>query len=66
MSTVIRFAVICDPICENNGTCEYPGICVCDPGWTGGSCDKGECQYIAVPQYLCNYACMTVAVTVRV
>ena len=35
-------AAICEPLCENGGSCKAPGYCQCTPGWKGLQCEKGK------------------------
>lgn len=39
-------AAICQPPCQNGGSCVRPGRCHCPAGWQGGSCqtDVDECS----------------------
>ena len=37
-------SAVCVPPCEN-GVCNRPGTCVCDPGWTGSRCRIGKQEY---------------------
>jgi len=50
-------AAICNPQCENGGTCVQPGVCVCESGWTGERCGQGlsyfDCS-VQVPYYTCS------------
>ena len=32
---------ICDPVCENGGTCTLPNICECLNGYSGERCEIG-------------------------
>ena len=32
---------ICDPVCQNGGTCTAPDTCECLYGYTGGQCEIG-------------------------
>ena len=32
---------ICDPVCENGGTCTAPDTCVCPPEYSGEQCQRG-------------------------
>lgn len=36
-------AVVCSRHCHNGGQCVSPDECLCPPGWTGPSCETGEC-----------------------
>ena len=38
---------ICDPVCENGGTCVYPHNCTCLEGWTGARCEQGKSMQLA-------------------
>ena len=38
-------SAVCVPPCEN-GVCNRPGTCVCEPGWTGSRCRTGKQGYI--------------------
>jgi len=44
----------CEPQCEPRGKCDTPtGMCNCDPGWLGDSCDeREEAPLSAVPKCL--------------
>lgn len=37
-------AVVCSRHCHNGGQCASPDECLCLPGWTGPSCETGECS----------------------
>ena len=45
----------CDPAttCNGNGTCSASGACVCNPGFTGASCNQCATNYYNYPQ--CKY-----------
>ena len=32
---------ICDPACENGGTCTAPNTCDCPEGYAGNQCQRG-------------------------
>ena len=32
---------ICDPACENGGTCTAPNTCDCPEGYSGNQCQRG-------------------------
>ncbi|XP_048257432.1 wnt inhibitory factor 1-like isoform X3 [Haliotis rufescens] len=34
---------LCNPICQNNGTCISPEVCACPEGYTGTHCEKATC-----------------------
>ena len=38
---------ICSGGCFNEGSCTFPEVCTCTPGWTGNNCEIGEkwCWY---------------------
>lgn len=40
--------VVCSRHCHNGGQCVSPDKCVCPPGWTGLSCENGECVSLSV------------------
>ena len=33
------FTAVCNPICENSGTCTDPDVCDCTAEWTGDTCE---------------------------
>ena len=33
---------MCDPVCQNGGTCSPFNQCTCDSGWTGAGCETGD------------------------
>ena len=33
---------VCDPECQNGGTCSAPDVCDCATGYMGDSCQTGE------------------------
>lgn len=33
---------MCDPGCENNGTCMSPEVCICPDGFSGKRCERGK------------------------
>ena len=33
---------ICDPVCENGGTCTAPNTCECVDGYSGEQCEIGK------------------------
>lgn len=35
--------VVCLGNCTNNGVCVFPGLCVCQEGWSGGGCATPTC-----------------------
>ena len=35
---------VCTPLCLNGGTCATSGDCHCPEGWTGTSCETGQCS----------------------
>ena len=35
---------VCDPGCQNGGTCSAPDVCDCATGYVGDSCQTGEFQ----------------------
>ena len=37
-------SAICDPGCENGGTCSAPDECSCTAGWSGDTCAQGKCH----------------------
>ena len=38
--TLLLFAAICDPPCENNGNCSRPQYCECPQGYDGYDCGE--------------------------
>ncbi|XP_041350202.1 wnt inhibitory factor 1-like isoform X2 [Gigantopelta aegis] len=34
---------MCNPSCQNNGTCVSPEVCACPPGYLGKHCEKEVC-----------------------
>lgn len=36
------FTAMCDPACENNGTCMSPEVCICPDGFSGKRCERGK------------------------
>ncbi|XP_070570747.1 multiple epidermal growth factor-like domains protein 6 [Ptychodera flava] len=47
---------ICNPCCENGGTCVRPNVCECPPNYSGPSCeiDVNECQ---TNDHECDHSC---------
>ena len=43
---LIVSVIICDPECQNGGTCSAPNTCVCSPGYIGDGCQTGELQHL--------------------
>lgn len=39
--------VVCSRHCHNGGQCVSPDECRCPPGWTGPSCETGECVLVS-------------------
>ena len=37
---LVSSSAVCVPPCEN-GVCNRPGTCICEPGWTGSRCRTG-------------------------
>ena len=35
---------VCDPECQNGGTCSSPDVCECATGYVGDSCQTGKFQ----------------------
>ncbi|VDI75126.1 Hypothetical predicted protein, partial [Mytilus galloprovincialis] len=35
---------LCDPSCENNGTCMSPEVCICPDGFSGKRCERALCR----------------------
>ena len=33
---------LCDPVCENGGTCTTPDTCTCFDGYSGEQCEIGK------------------------
>ena len=40
----VLYSAICVPPCEN-GVCDKPGTCICEPGWTASRCRIGKQQH---------------------
>lgn len=40
--------VVCSRHCHNGGQCASPDECMCLPGWTGPSCETGECVLVCM------------------
>ena len=38
----ICYAAECSQGCENGATCIIPGVCLCQEGWFGRRCEKGN------------------------
>lgn len=34
----------CPSNCTENGACVFPGLCVCEDGWSGDECNTPTCQ----------------------
>ena len=45
LSIKIFFLAVCDPECQNGGTCSAPDVCDCATGYVGDSCQTGEFQF---------------------
>ena len=41
MYTIFYLLAICDPACENGGTCIEPNTCECVDGYSGTQCQTG-------------------------
>ena len=39
---LVYITAICEPTCENEGTCIRPSTCECKDGWMGHRCEEGE------------------------
>lgn len=39
-----NFLALCDPVCQNGGTCVKPYFCHCPPGTKGTFCEKCKCH----------------------
>ena len=50
------FSAVCVPPCEN-GVCDRPGTCICEPGWTGSRCRTGKQGYSIT---IVNYSWVTI------
>ena len=37
----ISTTAFCTSFCLNGGTCVWPDVCECVPGWTGAQCETG-------------------------
>ena len=46
---------VCDPACVE-GSCTAPGICVCEDGWIGATCDRQTCFPECSPDFVCEPA----------
>ena len=46
--TLYATSAICDPACENGGTCSAPNECSCPAGWSGDTCAQGKCHCVHV------------------
>ena len=40
----VHCLAVCDPECQNGGTCSAPDVCDCATGYVGDSCQTGEFQ----------------------
>ena len=40
--TVLIITAICDPSCENNGSCLAPNHCSCQQGYSGDRCERSN------------------------
>ena len=38
----IIFLAVCEPVCENGGTCTAPNTCDCTDGYSGDTCQTGN------------------------
>ncbi|XP_042334015.1 epidermal growth factor-like protein 7 [Sceloporus undulatus] len=56
--------IVCQPPCQNGGTCSLPNQCSCPSGWTGSCCqtDVDEC---AGGRHGCSEVCLNVAGSYR-
>ena len=52
---------ICDPVCENGGTCIAPNTCECVDGYSGEQCQAGIILHNA--NYESNYGSRSYEVT---
>ena len=41
MHLLITLLAICDPVCENGGTCTEPDTCECPSEYSGEQCQNG-------------------------
>ena len=46
----------CTSGCRNGGTCTFPEVCTCTPGWTGIKCETGKVTKLQL--YSCNSTCI--------
>ena len=57
---------MCDPECQNGGTCSAPDVCDCATGYVGDSCQTGEfpCFRSALFSSIKSALCFSLAVCV--
>ena len=41
-SVYLCVSAVCHPVCENNGSCVAPDVCICPAGYEGPTCAKGK------------------------
>ena len=42
------FLAVCEPVCQNGGTCTAPNICDCVDGYSGDRCQTGNSYIMRV------------------
>lgn len=45
---LISLTAICNPNCQNGGSCTSPNICDCVNGWSGPTCSAGNSVGIVI------------------
>ena len=62
----VYLAIVCEPECQNGGTCSAPDVCDCATGYMGDQCQTGEFQCfrsaILLSIEICNCFCLAVCV----